>query len=137
MNITILPPIRPTLTEIAFCRWLGEAAPGAIVEYHRGFLCLDCFGDPRSPERHALRELARRAAWASDHGLVHLLQKRHGPRDYGYLAIKRPDPRKKAWALVHTDPVPDDARLVEVAGEPRGVEPLVVVQRRFVGEATR
>ena len=106
MNITLLPPDRRMLTEIAFCRWLGEAAPGAILEYHRGFLALDTFGDTRSPERHALRDLARRAAWAADRRLIHLLQKRHGPRDFGYLAVKRPNPRRKAWALVHTDPMP-------------------------------
>jgi hypothetical protein len=134
MNITLLPPDRRMLTEIAFCRWLGEAAPGAILEYHRGFLALDTFGDPRSPERHALRDLARRAAWAADRRLIHLLQKRHGPRDFGYLAVKRPNPRRKAWALIHTDPMPALARVVEDAGETREGAPPRAVRRRVTGE---
>ena len=137
MNITLLPPVPPTLTEFAFCRWLGEAVPGAVLEYHRGFLALDTFGDPRSPARQALRDLARRAAWASDHGLVHLLQKRHGPCDYGYLAVKRATPRKKAWALVHTDPVPGDAPLREAASEMSDTTPLLAIQRHVAGRTAR
>lgn len=35
------PAVRNPLTEIDLCGWIGQAAPGDILEYHRGFLALD------------------------------------------------------------------------------------------------
>jgi hypothetical protein len=33
--------------------------------------------------------LARRAWWAAEQGLVHLVQRRNGPDDFSYLAVAR------------------------------------------------
>jgi hypothetical protein len=41
-------------------------------------------------ERGELLRIARRAWWASEKGLVHLVQRRHGSDDYSYLIIARP-----------------------------------------------
>lgn len=43
--------------------------------------------------------MARRAFLASETGLVHLVQRRHGPEDYSYLAVARPKPRHARAAL--------------------------------------
>jgi len=81
------------LTEIAFCGWLGQASAGDILQYHRGHLALDVLAQvSRLPaaERLELTRIAKRAWWAAEQGLVHLLQRRHGVDDYAYLAIARP-----------------------------------------------
>ena len=92
-NISITTP-RRRLAETDFCKWVGQAAPGDTLEYHRGFLGIDVApGTLPAAEQKALRHLARRALWASGEGLVHLVQRRHGPSDFGYLAIRRPRPR--------------------------------------------
>lgn len=83
------------LTEPEFCGWLGTAAPGDSLEYHCGFLVLDIRpdGSRLAPaDRRALARVARRAFWAAERGWVHLVQRRHGPDDYSYLAIARPWP---------------------------------------------
>ena len=76
----------------AFNRWLLRAAPGDQLEYHRGFLICD-----RAPtsgldgdERRALTRVTDAALRASTDGLVHLAQRRNGPFDFSYVAIKRP-----------------------------------------------
>ena len=80
----------PRLTALEFCAWVGDAAPGDRLEYHRGFLACDIAGS----ELKALRLLARRAAWTAERGLVHLVQCRRGPGYFSYLAIRRPLPRR-------------------------------------------
>jgi hypothetical protein len=74
----------------AFYGWLGRARAGQQFEYHRGLLILD-----RSPaseladgERRALAELAAAVFRTAADGCVHMLQRRHGPFDFSYLAIK-------------------------------------------------
>lgn len=80
--------------ELDFCTWVGRAAPGDVLEYHRGYLGLDTqAGALTVTERRALRALARRAAWAFDEGLVHLVQRRIAPGVFAYLAVRRPRPR--------------------------------------------
>jgi hypothetical protein len=90
---TRLPTIQPKLTEIDLCGWLGQASPGESIEYHRGFLAVDTipYGS-RLPEKHRveLGRIARRAWWASERGLAHLIQWRHGPDDYSYIIVARP-----------------------------------------------
>ena len=87
----------PRLAEADFCSWVGRAAPGDIFEYHRGFLGIDVApGTLPAAEQKALRHLARRALWASGEGLVHLVQRRVGPGEFAYLAIRRPRPRVAA-----------------------------------------
>ena len=88
-------PVRKRIKEIDFCAWLGQAEPGDILEYHRGFLGVDLtpFGNPMSSKTRA--ELARTSARAYDvaeRGFVHLVQRRLGPDVFSYLAIARPVP---------------------------------------------
>ena len=93
--MSIITLIRP-LAEIDFCSWVGQASPGDLLEYHRGFLAIDAApGGLPDPERTALRVLGRRAAWSAEQRLVHLVQRRIGPGAFSYLAIRRPMPRMK------------------------------------------
>ena len=83
----------PRLTEIELCAWIAQAEPGAVLEYHRGYLALDrtVFGHRAdAPARAALGLLANRAHDLAERGLVHLVQLRHGVEDFSYLAIARP-----------------------------------------------
>jgi hypothetical protein len=93
---------RAPLTEIDLAAWIGQAAPGDILEYHRGFLALDTFslGSPLGDrDRKELSRVASRAMWAAEQGLVHLVQRRNGPDDFSYLAIARPKPKRAAASL--------------------------------------
>ncbi|HXF88168.1 MAG TPA: hypothetical protein VNK48_07445 [Xanthobacteraceae bacterium] len=100
--ITRLPAVRLRLKEIDLCGWIGQAMPGDMLEYHRGFLALDVTEHGTrlaERDRTELARVARRAWWAAELGLVHLVQRRHGPDDYGYLAIARPKPRRASASL--------------------------------------
>lgn len=91
MKHTFLQTAAQPLDELALCRWIGQAAPGDMLEYHRGFLALDtALFTLSAAEQKTLRLLARRAAWAAEHEFVHLVQRRLDPGLFGYLAIKRP-----------------------------------------------
>ena len=71
--------------------WLRAAHPGSRITYHRGHLCVDRRQRPHAPHdpaRAALNRLASRAMRAAERGLVHLVQQRHGPEDFSYVAIK-------------------------------------------------
>lgn len=97
---TVRAPRR--LDEMAFCAWIGAAMPGDRLEYHRGFLVLDTFpalARRSEPERRALAALARRALWAAEQGLVHLVQERLGPDRFAYIAIARPKPKAAEASL--------------------------------------
>ena len=82
------PVTRAALGENEFLGWLGQATAGEVLPYHRGFLAID---RNWSVERE-LDHLASLALWAADHGLVHLVQRRHGPEDASYIAIARKHP---------------------------------------------
>ena len=93
---------RLQINEIDLCGCIGHAAPGVAVEYHRGFLALDLVPQvTRLSERDRLElaRVARRAWWAADRGLVHLVQRRLGPAAFAYLAVVRPKPRHAAISL--------------------------------------
>jgi hypothetical protein len=94
------PKVR--FTEIEFCAWVAQADAGDRLEYYRGYLVSDTLS-PLSPltepERAALRTLADGAYRAAERGLVHLVQHRHGPDDYSYLAIARPKPKRAESSL--------------------------------------
>jgi hypothetical protein len=92
-------PLRLALTPLELCTWLGSAEVGDTLEYHRGFLAIDLVQGVLT-EQKALRNLARRARWAFDHGLVHLVQRRRGPSDFSYLAVKRAWPSKPLLARI-------------------------------------
>lgn len=93
---------RLQINEIDLCGCIGHAAPGAVIEYHRGFLALDLVPQvTRLSERDRLElgRVARRAWWAAERGLVHLVQRRLGPGFFAYLAVVRPKPRHTAISL--------------------------------------
>lgn len=65
------------MTPNAFHQWLRDPRKRGSVEYHRGFL----WWEP---------DLTAALAWqAYEHGLVALVQRRHGRADYSYIAQKR------------------------------------------------
>ena len=93
---------RPPLTEIEFCAWVAQAAPGDRLEYHCGFLVLDTFAlfsrlDDQG--RGEPSKLAGRAFWAAEQGLVHLVQERIAADQFAYVAIARPKPKAAAVSL--------------------------------------
>ena len=90
------------LTDIDFLAWIATAEPGAALEYHRGFLCVDCaelVTKLETGDRKRLHALSDVAARAERGGLVHLVQRRVATDVFAYLAIARPRPRHKASAL--------------------------------------
>lgn len=92
----------PRLTELELCAWAAEAEAGEVLEYHRGFLALDRTAVGRFRDlaaRAALTCLGDRAHDLAQRGLVHLVQRRHGPDDYSYLAIARPRQRGAAASI--------------------------------------
>jgi hypothetical protein len=86
-----LPELEDWLTERRVIAWLVEAPAGAKLTYHSGFLARD-----RMPGMSELSEESRRRAHAiafrvmtaAAHGAVRLIQHRHGPEDYAYIAVK-------------------------------------------------
>jgi hypothetical protein len=73
-----------------FRGWLARTGSCPWFEYHRGFLIWD-----RSPgsklsdvDRRALAKIANAVLQAAEQGQVHLVQRRRGPFDFSYLAIR-------------------------------------------------
>lgn len=93
----------PPLTEASLCTWLGAAAPGDTIIYHRGALArqispqLQCLPED---ERTALQRLAARAWKLAELGLADLVQRRHGYEDYAYILVARRRPRRAASSLL-------------------------------------
>jgi hypothetical protein len=95
-------PVRLALTEVELCGWIGQAGPGDTLEYHRGFLARDTLPQGTrlaERDRAELARVAHRARWAAERDLLHLVQRRHGPDDYSYLAIARARPERAARSL--------------------------------------
>jgi hypothetical protein len=100
--MTNISPIKPSgsksdkvsLNELQLCMWLGDAAPGDTLEYHRGFLVKDIDTGSKQrlkePDRTILERLASRARWAAERGFAHLVQRRIAPEQFSYLLIARP-----------------------------------------------
>ncbi|WP_210346908.1 hypothetical protein [Aminobacter sp. SR38] len=91
------------LTEAPFCAWIGQSAPGNLVEYHRGFLAIDTMPACSllaEADRKELVRLARRAYWAAEKGLVHLVQRRLGQDRFAYLAIAQARPKQLQATLL-------------------------------------
>ena len=70
-------------------RSLSTAKAGDTIVYHRGYLALDRgagsrFGDNAGEE---LDHIATALMVMAEAGRVHLVQRRHGPFDYTYLAV--------------------------------------------------
>ena len=90
------------LAEMDFAGWVGAAAPGDRLEYHRGFLAVDTIPMiSKLPEadRAALKQVGARAWWAAEQRLVHLVQERLGPDLFAYIAIARPKPKRADVSL--------------------------------------
>jgi hypothetical protein len=90
-----------SITEEAFCSWLGKAVPGDRIEYHRGHLLIDRsrkLGPFSETDRRDLSATANRALALAEQGRLCLVQKRHGECDYSYIAIiaRRPPPARRA-----------------------------------------
>jgi hypothetical protein len=73
-----------------FRGWLARNGACPWFEYHRGVLICD-----RSPgsklsdaDRRRLAKIADAVFQAAEKGQVHLVQRRRGPFDFSYLAIK-------------------------------------------------
>lgn len=88
-------PQRPTpmlLTDQkSLCEWIAHAVPGAVITYYRGHLAHDRMPSSRvfaESDRRRLVAVAKRALLAAEDGLIHLVQRRHGPHDYSYMAVK-------------------------------------------------
>lgn len=103
---THIPDIRTAeapLTEAALCSWLGAAAPGDTITYHRGALArqgcaqLQCLPEA---ERAALLRLAGRAWTLAKLGLADIVQRRHGYEDYAYILVARRRPRRCASPIL-------------------------------------
>lgn len=93
---TRLPAACSGITEIELCAWLAHAAPGDVLEYHRGFLGADRtpYGQAMSAEdRATLIGTSNRAFRLAEQGSVHLVQRRLAPGTFGYLAVARPRPK--------------------------------------------
>jgi hypothetical protein len=83
---------RAFLTEAELCAWLGAASPGSSLCYYRGFLAIDCGAAASgldTKQRAELQRLAKRAVFAVEKGLAHVVQRRHGPADFSYLLVAR------------------------------------------------
>ncbi len=94
-----LPASIALIIDVAgFEGWLRAAHPGSRITLHRGHLSVDRQQRPHAPHdpaRDELNRLADRAMRASERGLVHLVQKRHGDADYSYIAIRARTPAKR------------------------------------------
>ena len=88
-SATASSPARLSLTLGDLERFLSTAQAGDTIEYFRGFLCLDRgagsrFGDNAG---EVLDHIATALMTMAEAGRVHLVQRRHGPYDYTYLAV--------------------------------------------------
>ena len=91
-------PARPSPAD--FQLWLRRARPGEGLAYHRGLLGHDRAptGELTASERRAVAGIAAMALAAAKGGSVHLIQRRHGPFDFSYVAIKAAGAGAKAGA---------------------------------------
>src|SRR5690242_19570076 len=94
--------VNPHLCETALCAWVGSAAAGDRLAYHRGFLAVDTAPERNhlfERERVQLARMARRARLLAAQGLAHLVQYRHGPGDFTYFLIAATRPRRVTEAF--------------------------------------
>ena len=87
------PAALPAVGEAELTAWLVQAAPGDRFAYWRGHLAIDAC--PVTSGLHgtdrARLSAAASLAWIMQRkGWVHLVQQRHGARDYSYFAVARP-----------------------------------------------
>jgi hypothetical protein len=90
MTSAQLRPPHPALPSARlFHAWLERAQPGEMLVYHRGLLAHDrARSDLTETQRRRVAKTADAAFEAAEQGRVHLIQRRHGPFAFSYLAIK-------------------------------------------------
>jgi hypothetical protein len=84
------PAARDLISIAEFRGWLARAGSCSWFEYHRGLLIWDRSPASALPDEHrrALAKIANAVFQAAEQGQVHLVQRRRGPFDFSYLAIK-------------------------------------------------
>jgi hypothetical protein len=94
------PPHVALLSARRFLGWLERAQPGEVLAYHRGLLAHDrARSDLTETERRHVARIADAAFEAAEQGHVCLVQRRHGPGDFSYLAIKALQSKGRRAAL--------------------------------------
>ena len=86
-----LHPFAIPLDVTGFCDWLADAEPGAAIAYYRGHLVFDRLPEKSGlpmQKRHALVAVADRVMTAAANGFCFPLQRRLGPNDWLYLAVR-------------------------------------------------
>ena len=91
------PAARDLVSVAEFRGWLARAASCSWFEYHRGLLLWDRSPASALPDEHrrALAKIANAVFQAAARGEVHLVQRRNGPFDFSYVAIKAAPARGK------------------------------------------
>ncbi len=87
----VVSPFVVLIDEDRFIDWLVEAEQGAKLVYYRGHLAHDRMPSAQilsKSNRADLHALAHRVFVAHEQGLVMPIQKRLGPRDWLYCAIR-------------------------------------------------
>jgi hypothetical protein len=92
MTSTMLDRTPPcVLSSVAeFRGWLARTGSCPWCEYYRGLLIWDRSPDSKlsDADRRRLAKIANAVFQAAEQGQVHLVQRRRGPFDFSYLAIK-------------------------------------------------
>jgi len=81
------------ISDNEFTAWLLRADAGERLTYWRGHLAIDASplaSQLRGEDRIHLGRLSGLAWEMAAKGWIHLLQQRHGPSDFSYVAIVRP-----------------------------------------------
>ena len=121
-----LDPFTIPLDVTGFCDWLADAEAGSAVAYYRGHLVFDRLPEKSglsAQKRHALAAVADRVMTAAANGFCFPLQRRLGPNDWLYLAVRasrlRSAPRPAlrvsgpmAAFAVANDPLPSPLSLI-------------------------
>jgi len=121
-----LAPFAIPLDVTGFCDWLADAESGSAIAYYRGHLVFDRLPEKSGlsiQKRHALAAVADRVMSAAANGFCFPVQRRLGPNDWLYIAIRatrlrsasRPALRihgPMAAFAVANDPLPSPLSLV-------------------------
>jgi hypothetical protein len=88
---------RDLISAAEFRGWLARAASCSWFEYHGGLLIWESAPASALSDEHrrALAKMANAVFQAAEQGEVHLVQRRNGPFDFSYVAIKARPARGK------------------------------------------
>jgi hypothetical protein len=109
---TSIPRLAVPLDETGLVDWLIDAKPGDRVVYYRGHLGHDRMPSAKVLDRRVRTELhavANRVMALAGQGLVLPVQKRVGPEDWLYIAVKAQPQRRSSTRQQDVPlPRPDD-----------------------------